>query len=98
MEIKTKTMRIGAQDFTVKEMDVAGIRALIQVKPADVVDQLLLEDVSLTELAAMYGVEPAAFDGLTGTDLEQLRAAATEVNAHFFGLLGRVAKYLVPAR
>jgi hypothetical protein len=92
MAKKSKVVTFNECDIVFKELTVKEVRELLEIKTSNYFDALAMDDISLTELAHMAGVGVDLFDCATGTDLDELRAAAKEVNPLFFGVRERLAK------
>lgn len=78
---------------TVRELTVAEIRTWMagaQEASPDLVNNLLLRDVSLEDLPHLSSLTPAQIDGRTPSELQRVLDAAREVNTHFFALLAAV--------
>ncbi|MOA28740.1 hypothetical protein D3C78_1497050 [compost metagenome] len=79
---------------TVRELTVGEIRAwmkrMAEAGDTDVVGDLLLEEVSLSDLLQMCDASRELLDALTPRQLRELYSACEEVNRDFFALRGRV--------
>lgn len=78
---------------TVRELTVEEIRnwmASAQDASPDLVNNLLLRDVSLEDLPHLSSLTPAQINGRTPSELQRVLDAAREVNTHFFALLAAV--------
>lgn len=93
---RTVTLREGSATpvaVTVRELTVADIRmwmADAQEASPDLVDNLLLKDVSLQDLTHLSSLTPEQMDGLTPSELQRVLDEAKELNSHFFDLLAGV--------
>lgn len=89
-----KRVEVGDLVVMVRELTVGEIRAWMKrmagADDTDVVGDLLLEEVSLSDLLHMCDVEREQLDGLTPAQIRTLYAACEEVNRDFFALRGRV--------
>lgn len=83
----------------VKELTVGEIRAWLRdtsQASADLIDALLVDEVSISDLMRMTDLTAERMDELRPSDLNRLRDAAKEVNPDFFKLRGRILTF-VPA-
>lgn len=80
---------IGGEPFEVRELTTGEIRSLIAA-PRDDVGTLLIEGVSLAEIAASLARPVDALDALTPSVLERLAGHVREVNPGFFAMKARV--------
>lgn len=93
---RTVTLREGTATpvaVTVRELTVAEIRqwmADAQEATPDLVDNLLLRDVSLQDLTHLSSLTHEQMDPLTPSELQRVLDAAKEINSHFFELLAGV--------
>lgn len=80
------------------ELTVGQVRGLLQPKPgADLVDELLLEDVRLVDLPVFTGLSIEDIEQMLPSDLEQLVDGCKEANPSFFRMLAKVASLRTPA-
>lgn len=98
MAKKSKVVSVCGNDVVFVELEVRQVRELMGIVPTDLLDALALEDISLSELSHMAGIDVSALDGATSADLEALRAAAKEVNPLFFGMRERLIKQVEKAQ
>lgn len=77
---------LGGKPVQVKELTVGDIRRWLASKetPDGLVDSLLFEEVSLSDLEFLTDLDAAAVDALTPTEIEKILALAKEVNQAFF--------------
>lgn len=93
---RTVTLREGTATpvaVTVRELTVAEIRKwLADAKEAspDLVDNLILREVSLQDLTHLSSLTPEQMDELTPSELQRVLEEAKELNSHFFELLAGV--------
>lgn len=75
---------------TVRELTVGEIRAWLKDVQGDgtvdLVDVMLLRDVSLQDIGHMSSLTAAQIEGLTPSQLHQVLDAAREINSDFFAL------------
>ncbi|WP_374495328.1 hypothetical protein [Zoogloea sp.] len=76
---------------TVRELTVGEIRSWLkevqsQSPEIDVVDVMLLRDVSLQDVARLTSLTPAQIETLGPSKLREVVAVAREINEDFFGL------------
>lgn len=69
---------------------LAGLSAAKDAAAVDVVDQLLFEEVALSELGAMTDLSADELANAAPSELETVLAACREVNRHFFALRTRL--------
>lgn len=93
----TKTITVGeglnAQVVTVRELTVGEIRAWMKRAAeggGDVVDDTLLQEVSLPDLFSMTDLKADQVEGMTPSQLRQVVNGCREVNPDFFGLRDRI--------
>lgn len=100
-----KQIEVGGLSVTVRELTVGEIRAwmkrMAEGVDSDVVGELLLEEVGVSDLLSMCDASREQLDTLTPRQLRELYAACEEVNRDFFALRARVEalgrKILAPA-
>lgn len=89
-----KQIEVGGLTVTVRELTVGEIRAwmkrMAEGGDADVVGDLLLEEVGLSDLLSMCDASREQLDALTPKQVRELYAACEEVNRDFFALRARV--------
>lgn len=97
---REKQTKIGdGRTVTVRELTVAEIRQwLLDISDdvgadsdVDVVDQLLLDDVALGDIARMTDLPVDEMDQMSPSDLRALAKVCRELNADFFSLRDRLA-------
>lgn len=90
-----REIEVGNRKVVIVELTVAEIRAWLESKSADspdLVDSLLFEEASLTDVVAMTDLKAADIDGFTPSALDQVIAVCKEVNARFFAMRARLAE------
>lgn len=99
MIAREKQTKIGdGRTVTVRELTVAEIRRwLLDMSDdaaaetdVDVVDQLLLDDVALGDIARMTDLPVDEMDAMSPSDLRALAKVCRELNADFFSLRDRL--------
>lgn len=95
--MQTRTVACDTRTFTAHELSVADIhtwyaRLCIPGGPCDIVDELALPDISLSDLALIYRCEAKDFDPLVYRELEALAAAGREINPCFFKMRALVSE------
>ena len=102
----TEVVLVGPEDapreVLVRELTVAEMRNAIKSRvpdeqagvDPDVIGLLLSEEMTFTDMANMSDLQPADFDDLTQSDLRAVRQKIRELNADFFGMLGRLQPLL----
>lgn len=92
-----QTVPACGRDVRVRELTVAEIRQWLAELSApkaeaevDVVDQLLFEDVTVSEIGRMTDLSAEELAGATPSELDAIRARCREVNRHFFVLRDRL--------
>ncbi|MDY1134945.1 hypothetical protein SOK09_32020, partial [Pseudomonas aeruginosa] len=89
----SRVVDIDGVELTVRELSVADVRKLMQeVSDQDLVNNVLFEDIRLSDLCLMTSVTKSQINDLRPSQLAKLRDACKEVNPHFFGMLGRLSK------
>ncbi|WP_059284540.1 hypothetical protein [Aquitalea magnusonii] len=92
MSKKCKIVNLHGSEIVFKELNVSDVRNLLSIKPVDYIDALILEDITLSELAFMAGMLVDDLLHATSSDLDMLCIAAKEVNPLFFGIRDRLGK------
>jgi hypothetical protein len=95
---RTREVKVGDTSGTVKELNVAEIRAWLKDMESpsqgnladDAVGAVLFEELGLSELARM--VDGVSLDDLTPSEIRALIEAAKELNADFFAMRDRVVE------
>ncbi len=80
------TKPTGVKDFQAHELTIAEMRELLALSESmdDDPCQDLLEEITLSEVAAMLSVEVSALDELTAAELVKCVKACRELNSVFF--------------
>lgn len=92
-----RPIEIGGQHVIVREMTVAQVRQLMDTVTADTLgDSLLGGALRLHDLAAMSSLTAAQIDEMRPSELEELAKVCREANRHFFEMLERLGRVLVP--
>ncbi len=93
---RTETVDLDGRTVTVKELTVAEVRLWFKALEKageggiDVVDECLIEDMSLGDVRRMTDLQPADMDELTPSEVEQLMAVCMGLNPHFFRMRGNL--------
>lgn len=89
-----RLIKVGEVDVVIKEITVADARALLAREGGelDMVRENLFADLSLTDLAVFTSLTLEQMDGMLPTQLREVVDAVTEMNRHFFELVGRLSK------
>jgi len=87
--MQSRTVACDSRTFTAHELSVSDMHAwyarlCLPGGPCDVVDELALPDISLSDLALIYRCEVQDFDSLVYRELEALAAGGREINPSFF--------------
>ena len=94
--VATRAVDLPCGKVTARELTVAEVRTwLVEVEAGTEVDPLgsmIFDDCSLSDLARMSDVDPAALEGLTYGELAPLRAACKMLNPHFFRVRAALQK------
>lgn len=95
--MQTRTIACDNRSFTAHELSLQELRdwyasLLLPGGPCDIVDELALPDISLTDLARICHCDATEFDSLVYRELEAIADAARIVNPHFFRLRGLIAE------
>lgn len=100
--VRQETVTVGSRAVKVRELTVAEVRAWLQraeehadealAEPFDLVGELLLDGLTLAEVALMTDLEVEAMELLTPSALQELVDKCREVNPHFFGLRERLLR------
>ena len=90
-----KTVPALGREVKVIELTVSEIRGWLAEVGAkkegiDIADQLLFEDVALSELQKMTDLTAAEIDGAPPSELRTILAKCREVNSDFFALRSRL--------
>ena len=100
----SKTVEINGRDIEVRELTAGEIidwerrlEEMIRGGSASATGNLLLEDFSLDDLAAMTGLPEAEILAMPPSCLEHLAAACKEVNPRFFVVRGVMMRPLKAA-
>lgn len=97
-----ETVPVAGRAVTVRELSVREIREWLASATApehwDAVDELLLGEISLTDLARMTTVGPEVLGEAYQSELAELLAVAKKLNPLFFGLAARLAQVAADAR
>jgi hypothetical protein len=97
-----ETVQVAGRAVTVRELSVREIRDWLHSAKApehwDAVDELLLGELSLTDLARMTTVGPEVLGEAYQSELAELLAVAKKLNPLFFGLAERLAQVAREAR
>lgn len=92
----TRAVDLLCGKVTARELTVAEVRTwLVEVEAGTEVDPLgsmIFDDCSLSDLARMSDVDPAALEGLTYGELAPLRDACKMLNPHFFRVRAALQK------
>jgi len=90
---KSVLIKVGKREVICRELTVAGVRQLIQGQPtADLVNEVLFEDVRLADLEVLTDLTMADVDGMLPSDLRTIVDACKEANPDFFAMLARLYK------
>ncbi|WP_325437848.1 hypothetical protein [Pseudomonas nitroreducens] len=89
-----RLIKVGEVDVVIKEITVADARALLAREGGelDMVRENLFADLSLTDLTVFTSLTLEQMDGMLPTQLREVVDAVTEMNRHFFELVGRLSK------
>ncbi len=94
--VATRAVDLPCGKVTARELTVAEVRTwLVEVEAGTEVDPLgsmIFDDCSLSDLARMSDVDPAALEGLTYGELAPLRDACKMLNPHFFRVRAAMQK------
>lgn len=82
------------RDVICRELTVTEIRDLLTAPVTDHVDALVLEETSLSELAAMCDLSLDDMAGMAPSELTRLAEKVKGVNPGFFGLKARIEKLI----
>lgn len=93
----SREVQIGDRSVIVREMTVGDVRNwLADIGTEDAamswVDDGLMGDISLRDLARMTSLKVDEMDVWRPSDLQQVIEVARELNPHFFALRGRMLK------
>jgi hypothetical protein len=95
---KSVIKKLSSRTVVCSELTVGQVRGLLQAKAgADLVDELLLEDVRLVDLPVFTGLPIEDIEQMLPSDLEQLVEGCKEANPSFFRMLAKVASLRTPA-
>jgi hypothetical protein len=86
---------VGETVVTVRELTVIEIRnwvASLEARKLELVDDMLLEDFSIRDLAIMTDQPTEFFENLGPSAIRTIIAAGKKVNPDFFGMVARIAK------
>jgi hypothetical protein len=87
---------------TVRELTVGDVRNWLKDTgadtPGDTVGVLMLEEISLADLARMTSLSVEDMNSWRPSQLREVVAVAREMNADFFGLRGRLIKFSTAMR
>lgn len=89
-----RLIKVGEVDVVIKEITVADARALLAREGGelDLVRENLFADLSLSDLEVFTNLTLEQMDGMLPTQLREVVDAVTEMNRHFFELVGRLSK------
>lgn len=91
-----KVVTVGGHEFTVKELGVAEIRALLlSAETEDEVDALgdfLFPEIRLRDLVAFTTLTAEQIEGMLPSQLEEVIRECKAMNRHFFDLGARMVK------
>jgi len=95
--MQTRTVACDSYTFTAHELSVSDMHAwyarlCLPGGPCDIVDELALPDISLSDLALIYRCEVREFDSLVYRELNALAAAGREINPSFFKMRALVSE------
>jgi len=103
MRLREEVVDLGERRVRVRELSVADVRAWLQridsaldetaEQDVDLVGELLLESMSLRELAMMTDLALQDMDALTPAELEQVVTVCRELNPHFFRVRQRLLRF-----
>lgn len=87
-----KEIEVGGRKVQVKELTVGEIRGWLAGKAAvgDLVDSMLFEEVSISDLAVLTDLSAEEVDAMTPGEIARVIEVAREVNARFFAMRERV--------
>ena len=95
---KEKVVKLGELDVTVHELTVGEVRLWLQnvddKKDTDVFAELLVDELSLTDLARFSTISSEQLDALTQSELSLLVATSKELNPYFFALRAKLMRFL----
>lgn len=81
---------VRVRELTVKEIRQWLAELSVTQEGVDVVDQLLFDDVALSEIGRMTDLTADEMASATPSELDALAARCREVNRHFFALRARL--------
>ena len=94
---KSTIKQIGDRKVVCSELTVAQVRALLQPKSCDVVDEILLDEVRVIDLPIFTDLTAEELEQMYPSDLEVLVEGCKEANPSFCRMLAKVAKAQTPA-
>lgn len=76
----------------VRELTVGEIRAWLadKVQPGDLIDSMLIEDISLSDLLILSDLTSAEIEDMTPGEIDLVIGVAKEINATFFVMRGKM--------
>ena len=83
-----REITVGDRAVVVRELSVGEIRQWLDAKrdPGDLVDAMLIEEVSLADLQRLTTLTAAEIEALCPSEIEVIVAAAKEINGRFFAM------------
>jgi hypothetical protein len=88
-----KECDVAGQKVQVKELTVGEIRAWLagKTEPGDLVDSMLFEELSLSDLPVLTSLSAEAVEALTPAEIDAILPVIREVNGRFFQMCEKAA-------